>query len=290
MAAQIPENEGSYFIDAESLAEMTRLLEQDRVLTRNQGGVFPDDIDLSNIHDVLDLACGPGGWAMDVARAYPAMRVTGIDISNRSISYAAMLAKTEHLEGVTFRLMDVFKPLDFPAHSFDFINARLLAGFMPTTHWPVLLQECMRILRPGGYIRLTESEFGLSGITNSPATEKINLIGTQALKRAGYSFSPDGMNMCMTPMLHRLLSNAGLQHVRHFAFAVDYSVGTEFHETFRQLWGVFVQLLSPFFFKFGTTTKEEFDQLYQQMQAEWLADDFVALWYLLSAYGQKPVE
>jgi hypothetical protein len=41
---------------------------------------------------------------------------------------------------------------------------------MPTTAWPVLIQECMRITRPGGIIRLTE--FDTYGTTNSPAVEK----------------------------------------------------------------------------------------------------------------------
>ncbi len=42
---------------------------------------FPDDFRLSQVHLVLDLACGPGGWAIDVARAYPNIDVMGVDIS-----------------------------------------------------------------------------------------------------------------------------------------------------------------------------------------------------------------
>ncbi len=66
--------------------------------------------------------------------------------------------------------------------------------------WPHLLQECVRITRPGGSIRLTEAEYSLS---NSPAFERIGALCTQALKIAGQSFSPDGRHIGITPMLGR---------------------------------------------------------------------------------------
>ena len=65
------ENQTTYFINPEEAAETSRLLMQDRVVTKEMGGVFPVDLDPSSIHLVLDLACGPGGWASEVARAYP---------------------------------------------------------------------------------------------------------------------------------------------------------------------------------------------------------------------------
>lgn len=67
------ERKNSYFIDAENAAEMARLVYQDQLLTRTMGGVLAEQSDLSNIHNVLDIACGPGGWVLDVARANPRM-------------------------------------------------------------------------------------------------------------------------------------------------------------------------------------------------------------------------
>ncbi|GHP00378.1 hypothetical protein KSF_104250 [Reticulibacter mediterranei] len=51
-----------YFIDTESAAEMARLLQQERLLTRAMGSLFPSDLDPTHLHRVLDIACGPGGW------------------------------------------------------------------------------------------------------------------------------------------------------------------------------------------------------------------------------------
>src|SRR5205807_5280187 len=162
-----PQDENTYFIDAESGAETARLLNQDRLITSHMGGIFPARFDLSNVKDVLDIGCGPGGWVLDVAFAYPEMNVVGIDISQTTIEYARAQAKVQLLDNVSFKVMDATRPLAFPDNSFDFINARFIFAFMPTSAWPKLLQECIRLTRPGGTIRLTE--FDVYGVTNSPA-------------------------------------------------------------------------------------------------------------------------
>jgi hypothetical protein len=56
-------NESTYVIDSESGAEMARLMVQDRILTEGMGGLFTElpGATLVNVHDILDLACGPGG-------------------------------------------------------------------------------------------------------------------------------------------------------------------------------------------------------------------------------------
>jgi len=63
-------DENNYFIDAESATEMTRLINQDRLFTENMGGLFPERNDVSSMHDILDIACGPGGWVLEVATAF----------------------------------------------------------------------------------------------------------------------------------------------------------------------------------------------------------------------------
>jgi len=42
-------------------AEIARLMKQSQLLTRSMGGVFPELGDeLTHMHSILDLACGPG--------------------------------------------------------------------------------------------------------------------------------------------------------------------------------------------------------------------------------------
>lgn len=277
------QDDNVYFMDHESGAEMARLMLQDRLLTKGMGGLFQEQPDLFNIHHILDMGCGPGGWALEVAYAYPEKEVVGFDISQTMIDYAHAQAQVQGLKNASFRVMDLMQPLAFPDNSFDLVNSRLIA-FLPTEAWPKLMQECLRITRPGGIIRLTECEW----FTNSPACEKQYSLFTRALKVAGQSFSPDGRLIDITPMLGSFLKNAGCQNVQLVPHVLDFSYGTEAHNGIYQNWLAFYKLLQPFLTGTGVATQEEVDEAYQQMQIEVLMDNFRGIVFILTAWGEKP--
>ncbi len=185
-----------YFNDPENVAEMARLLGQDRLITKGMGGLFSERFDLSGIHRILDLACGPGGWALEVAFTYPKIEVVGVDVSRAMIDYANAQVRVQGLNNASFQVMDIQKPLDFPDGSFDLVNARFI-NFLPAAAWPRLMQELRRITRPGGVIRLTESEWWY--FTNSPALENLNAMIIRALKLQGESF----YRLQIVPALYR---------------------------------------------------------------------------------------
>ena len=279
------QHENLYFIDHESGAEMARLLEQDRVLTKAMGGLWSErSNDFSGIHRVLDLGCGPGGWVQEIAFANPEVEAVGVDISEQMIAYAQMQARLQNLTNASFRVMDIQRPLDFPDASFDLVNARLIA-FLPPGAWPSLLSECVRISRPGGILRLTETE-GAFG--TSAAMEKLMSLFHQAMYRTGQSFSPGGRVLGITPVLAHLLRESGWQHVQIRAHGVDFSVGTEAYESIYHNLEVFLKLMQPFLVQVGVTTQEEADRTYKQMLVEMRSPDFCGLMYLLSVWGQRP--
>src|SRR5438552_2888090 len=110
--------ENSYVIDSENVAEMIRLLDQDRMVTKLMGGLFPERNDLDGIERILDIGCGPGGWTQEVAFASPEIEVVGIDISQTIISYAQVQAEVQGLRNAHFQLMDATQPLAFADQSF----------------------------------------------------------------------------------------------------------------------------------------------------------------------------
>lgn len=280
------ENESTYIIDAESAVEMTRLLKQDRLLTHGMGGLFPEDLDLAGMHHVLDIACGPGGWALDAAFLHPEMRIVGIDISQRMITYARSQAQVQGLDNVAFKVMDVRQPLDFADNTFDMVNARLLQGFMPRAAWPELMKECMRITRPGGMIRLIETDE--AGTTNSPALEQLKDLFYKAMQKVGMSFAPTGRHVGITPMLGRFLRDAGCEKITQRAYVIDVSAGAEGYTSFYENQVSNVHLIAPFLLKLGISTPEQLEALSQQAIAEVLSEDFCGLWYYLAAWGRKP--
>ncbi|HET9921198.1 MAG TPA: class I SAM-dependent methyltransferase [Ktedonobacteraceae bacterium] len=278
-------DENTYFIDAENAAEMARLTTQDRLTTKGMGGLFPAQSDLSGVRDVLDIACGPGGWVLDVAQAYPDKQVMGVDISRLMVEYAKAQAREKSLSNAHFQVMDALKPLGFPDNSFDMVNARFISGFLPRAIWPGFIKETMRITRSGGIICLTESEWNL---TNSQASEKIMGLLARALQTAGLSFSPDGRHVGITPMLGRLLRDGGCTNVQSKAHMVDFSWGMEGHTSNYQNSMVFFKLIQPFLINAHVTTKEEVEQLYQQALMEMQSEDFTGIFFFLSAWGNKP--
>jgi len=278
-----PKDENVYFNDPESGAEMARLLAQDRLITKGMGGLFSERRDLSGIHRILDAACGPGGWALEVAYSYPEIEVVGFDVSRAMIDYARAQARVQGLDNADFVVMDIQKALDFPAASFDLVNARFI-NFLPVTAWPKLMQEFKRITRPGGTIRLTESEWWY--FTNSPALENLNALIIRALKLQGGSFSERFTGVL--PMLGRFLLDAGCANVNYMSHVIDYSFGTEAYEGFRRDATIVFKLFQPFIVRMGVATQEEVEHLYNRMQVEMLEENFRGLMLPLTAWGEKP--
>lgn len=281
---QSPQGHGGYVVDAENAAEMARLVVLQQVLTRAMGGVLAEQSDLSQVHDLLDIACGPGAWVLDVARQYPEMRLVGIDISQLMIEYANVLADSQGEIQARFQIMDATKPLLFPDASFDLVNGRILTGFLTREQWSQLLAECARITRTGGILRLTEGEWGF---TNSVAFDKLMEISNRAMALTSHSFSPRGRTIGTANVLRLLMQQAGYEVLGYRAHAVDYSAGTELHDGNIQNFLVFQKLLQPLLVQMQLTTQEELDHLYEQFEQEVSAPTFCGVDYYLTVWGRK---
>ncbi len=148
-----PPSSNSYVFDPESPTEMARLINQSRMTTQAMGGPLSGITDPSLLHNILDLGSGPGGWSLDVAFALPDSEVEGVDISRTMVDYARARARTQQLSNASFNIMDITQPLQFPDASFDLVNTRFLFSVLKRDAWSPFLNECTRVLRPGGILR-----------------------------------------------------------------------------------------------------------------------------------------
>ncbi len=278
--------ENTYIVDAESPAETARLINLDRIITQTMGGPLVGIDDPASLHNILDLGCGPGGWVLDVAFALPDAEVEGVDISRIMVDYANARARTQRLPNASFGVMNITQPLDFPDASFDLVNARFLTGVMQRDSWPSFIAECTRLLRPGGLIRLTELVD--SGVSTSPAFERLQELIYRALWQNGYGFSVDGRTLGMTHALPRMLRAQGYQNCSHMGFGLEFSVNTPGWIDFYRNAEIGYRLGQAFYVNAGVTTSEEFEQLYQQMLIEMHSDDFFGMWHYMMFTAIKP--
>lgn len=274
-----------YILDAENAAEMARQMLHDHLLTRVMGGPLPEPIDPAQTTYVLDIACGSGGWLLDLLAQHSHMHGVGIDISQLMIEYATSLVQSQGIAQAQFQVMDATRPLHFPDSTFDLVNGRMITGFLSTQQWPVLLAECLRITRPGGILRLTEGEWAF---TTSAALDKLANYCYLSLTRTGHSFSPNGRTFGTSNVLRWLMQQAGYGEIQSHAHVVEYSAGTEIHESNCQNLLVFHKLVQPFLVQAGIAQQEELDALYSQMEEDMQAPDFCAVDYFLTVWGRKP--
>lgn len=279
--------DNTYVLKTESVAEMTRLINQNALMTRAMGGILPEQADeeIADINEILDVACGPGEWIQQVALTYPDKQVFGVDISRVMIEYARAFAKVRHISNVEFQIMDITQPLNFPDASFDLLNARLLFGVLRAEMWPKFLSECYRLVRPGGVIRLTEGE---EVISNKASVEKFFTLITHALQKGGYGFSPTGQHFGVTHMLRPLLIQAGFQHIQGRPFYTDLSYGMEAHAGYVDNFKVLFDLMKPFLQRTGVITSQELDALYEEFLIDAYQDDYNTLGFGLTVWGVKP--
>ena len=283
-----PNRENKYFI-SDSEAELARLVEQERVISKALGGLLPEHTDqaafVAPLQRVLDAACGSGGWVLGMAQTYPHLQVMGFDIDANMISYATTQAQVGKLEHASFRVMNALDPLDYPDNFFDLVNARSLL-VIGRSAWPQVMQELFRITRPGGFIRLTENED--ASVTTSPAFERMMVIFLEAIKRGDFTFSSTGRSTALPPMLPYFMQKAGYQNIQKHASIIDWSAGTEVHYPVAQDLKIAFRLLKPFVVRVGVATEEELEQLYRDIEIELRAEDFCAFWTFFTVWGQKP--
>jgi ubiquinone/menaquinone biosynthesis C-methylase UbiE len=279
------EHPSTYFVqDRQNEQELARLTVQDRMITSLMGGVLPEQDDPSRLRRVLDVGCGSGSWVIETAQAYPEMMLFGIDISQRMVHHAREQATIYHVaERVEFHVMDALRMLEFPHTYFDLVNLRFGVSFMRTWDWPKMLDEMLRVTRPGGVIRLTDNE--IVHQSNSLAVTHFFEMIRCAMFRAGHLFEEE--NTGLTGHLADLLNQHGCQQIQTKAYALEFQGGTPDGEAYYKDAAHAGRTLRPFVEKWGCMSSD-YDAIYQQALNDIQQSQFHNIWHFLTAWGIRP--
>jgi arsenite methyltransferase len=126
-----------------------------------------DDLGLRGDEQVLDIGCGRGAVLIAAASRLPRGRATGADIwrqRDQSGNSQAAAQRNAEIEGVSDRVELVSadaRDLPFPPGSFDVVLSNLALSNIPgSDERGRALHEAVRVLRPGGRLRIVDDRAG----------------------------------------------------------------------------------------------------------------------------------
>ncbi len=194
---------GSYIFPKDA-AEGNRLDLQHHLLKLALGGNYRTPV--RQPRAILDVASGTGIWCRELAQEFSGSQVMGFDVDSTPMeaSRQRLGPSGQFPANFHFQEANALKPFPFDDNSFDFTHARLLAGFLPIKQWPAVLNEMVRVTRPGGYIELVENE-----LPSSPSQAFNFLVGVSLQMLRKY-----GLYEGAGPHLTDLLRQAGLERVQ----------------------------------------------------------------------------
>jgi SAM-dependent methyltransferase len=104
---------------------------------------------------VLEIGCGSGGYALEVA-SVAGCSIVGVDINDAGVRNANMLTRARHLaDRASFQHCDVSKTLPFPDAAFDAAFANDVLCHIPGR--PALLEEAFRVLKPSARLLFSDA-------------------------------------------------------------------------------------------------------------------------------------
>jgi SAM-dependent methyltransferase len=230
--------------------------------------------------NILDLrSAWAGRWALEMAHEFPAATVIALATTPPD----PMLALGDGLDAlppnVEFRQDDLTGPLPFPDQSFDLVSWRMLFSILPADMWPTLLAECVRVLRPGGWLEGMEQLPFPRGQREGIAT----IIGwnSEVMRR-------DGKDPLIAVKLPRLFAEAGLQDVaERDVFSMD--LNEQRRERIRATGMRYIETSKRAVLEHGLATPGEYDRVAEAARQEFLGQFVAPGLKTTDVIGRKPL-
>ncbi|KAI8799374.1 S-adenosyl-L-methionine-dependent methyltransferase, partial [Cladochytrium replicatum] len=114
----------------------------------------PIEHELSTGIRVLDVGTGTGVWLRETAAMFPQSHFYGVDI----VMAPSTVESMSRFPNVVLGVGDVLDRLPFQDGTFDYVFQRQLVRSIPADRWIHVVSELLRVLKPGGWIEVVESD------------------------------------------------------------------------------------------------------------------------------------
>ncbi|MBM3151135.1 MAG: methyltransferase domain-containing protein [Chloroflexi bacterium] len=275
----------AHFYDSQDLVEAAEFLP----LLRNQTRIlWPLEKDVIKTHgmakgmQVADICCGCGDFSLVLYRDFEPLSILGIDHSEAAIEYARNLQADSILRNVEFQRGDATALL-LPDNRFDFVFCRLSLEVFSRPE--LILQELVRIAKPGGRIYVTGEDYDL--IDARPGSEIIRNTYNQAAE-LGLRM---GIDLRNGQKLEKMLSAAGLDELRCDNIVVD-TENTDRAAFARVVedWRVFSVNTIGNHLRLATAEKEAMLAGYDAHLDAIRDPQGYSAWVMVACSGRKPIE
>ena len=255
-----------------NMEEVNRLDFQHYLLRQAMSGNYRAPI--KRLKNILDVGCGTGRWPQEMAQAFSDANVIGLDIFDPPAE-ANPSTKPSNYQ---FVMADVLKGLPFSSYQFDFVHQRSLGCVIPATRWLHVVNELVRVTRPGGMVELVESD---STFQNAgPACSQVQ----QWIVAACQKRSIDPLE---TRQIGAYLQVAGLENVKAetFTLPVGQWGGRQGSTTATNMRAACLAM-KPLVLQHLDVSSEEYDRLLEHMFQE--CEQHRSCFIIYVAYGQRP--
>jgi ubiquinone/menaquinone biosynthesis C-methylase UbiE len=199
--------------------ELERFLEEANRLPgiRTIQRAMRDAVDPRPGMSLLDAGCGIGVETTRLALEHPDIRVTGLD-RNAELLRIARQRVDPPPPNLAWIEADL-AALELPAASFDAIRSERVLMYLPDGEFESVLDDLVRLLRPGGRLALFELDYGATILAPGAAEDAV-------LARAGQTLFASLPQPLAGRRIPGLLAELGLRDVAAdpFSFAVTETV------------------------------------------------------------------
>jgi ubiquinone/menaquinone biosynthesis C-methylase UbiE len=229
---------------------------------------------------ILDVACGTGRWAREMARRFPNATVFGFDINQEQINVANLEAKKrgETLpDNCTFLTGNALQPFDFPDGSFQLVMARANSAYMPIERWPGMLAEMARVTAPNGWIEVRDF-----GVVRSESLALTTLTGIFVNLAARLGIHPG-----VGPYIDKYFAALPLRerHIKTLTVRAAPQRATRGGRLMLADYLALMERIMPLVVRNGLATEAQWRQLWQQARME--TNHCTTEVELTAAYGRR---